>query len=218
LVSPELLVNSSFDFVSGLVALLVSYYAFRANRIVQNSTLRSVSIGFMLLGVGLLLQGFTNAALGLTSDQTAHAILDISGLIYLIIQPVAYFVIAIGYALGAYRNNSQSPTVPAIVLATALQARVALTPAGFLAYSGSELLVLIFLGFVVFQGLLIYSRSKNRFSLLILVAFALLLVAHLITLGGLVVLSQRVLAFASGVQFCGFVSLLVFLVRSGRNG
>jgi hypothetical protein len=82
----------------------------------------------------------------------------------------------------------------------------------------SYFVALLFLAFIVFQGVLIHSRSRNRFSLWVLTAFSLVLGAHLFLLGAVVVLSSGLFLVGAVVQFTGFVSLLVFLLRSGRIG
>ena len=46
--------NILFELISGVVALLVSYYAFHYNKLIENATLKNISLRFMLLGIGLL--------------------------------------------------------------------------------------------------------------------------------------------------------------------
>ncbi|MDG7022783.1 MAG: hypothetical protein JRN07_05220 [Nitrososphaerota archaeon] len=51
---------SVFDLVSGIIALLVSYYAFSARRLIASSVLSALSFGFMLLGAEILVEVVTN--------------------------------------------------------------------------------------------------------------------------------------------------------------
>ena len=78
--------------------------------------------------------------------------------------------------------------------------------------------VLVLLGFIVFQGVLIHLRSKTRFSLLVLFAFVLLLAAHVVLLVSVSALSANLYLVGTLIQFLGFLSLLAFLLRSGRVG
>ena len=50
--------------ISGAVALLISYYAYRANRLVGSILLRYISIGFLILGMSLILQAGTERLVG----------------------------------------------------------------------------------------------------------------------------------------------------------
>ena len=44
-------IDVALDLMSGVVALLVSYYAFRYNKLLAKSTLKFISVGFVMLGV-----------------------------------------------------------------------------------------------------------------------------------------------------------------------
>jgi hypothetical protein len=203
--------------LSGIVAFLTSYYAYRFGRIAESPLLRAITLGFMLLGAGLFLEAATSITLGrtlvdATEFRTLAAIMTFS---YLSIQMTAYLVFAIGYGYLAFGKPSRGVAVSAAVIvgvkAFALE--------GLHRYAVvSYFVALLFLAFIVFQGVLIHSRSRNRFSLWVLTAFSLVLGAHLFLLGAVVVLSSGLFLVGAVVQFTGFVSLLVFLLRSGRIG
>jgi len=200
------------NLVSGFVALLTSYYAWRFNRLIRTPLLTAISIGFMLLGIGLVVDGLTSAVYnGTLVDIIGLRVLAVvETLSYLTIQVLAYFVFAVGYGLVAYGKSAEKALPLTFVGLPALELyRYALA---------SYFLAMVLLGFIVFQGFLIHSRTKSQFSLLVLSAFSLILVAHLILFISVLTLGVGLFLFGTGVQFLGFVSLFAFILRSGRVG
>lgn len=207
--------------LSGMVALLTSYYAYRFGRITGNSLLKAISFGFMLLGLGLFLEAGTSAVLGhtLVGITKYKTLAGVESLSYLSIQMVAYLVFAVGYGYMAFGKFDEDLARPAIAAAATAGSAKALGLTGLYRYAvASYFVVLLLLAFVVFQGLLIHSRSRSRFSLLVLAAFSLVLVAHILLLSAVAELSGSLFLVGTSVQFLGFISLLVFLLRSGRIG
>lgn len=202
------------NLLSGFVALLTSYYAYRFNRVVDNTLLKAISLGFMLLGVGLLAEAGVSVVLGRTVVDTiaGRVVTSIDAFAFLSIQVVAYLVIAVGYGLVAYGRGQRAEALAAIALGGVITS-------GLYRYSlASYFAAFILLGFVVFQGMLIHSRGGGRFSMLVLLAFSLVLVAHLLLFASIILLSGGLFVLGTGVQFLGFLSLLVFILRSGRIG
>jgi hypothetical protein len=198
--------------LSGVVALLTSYYAYRFSKVASSPLLGSLAAGFMLLGIGLLLEAGTSAVLSKTLIDVLRSSLlaGISSFAYLSIQMVAYLVFAMGYAFQAFGRTARQ-VAPAGALIGVV--------AGLYRYAVlSYFVVLILLAFIVFQGLLIHSKSSSRFSMLVLLAFVLILVAHVVLLASVLALSGGWLLLGDGIQFLGFLSLMVFLLRSGRVG
>ncbi len=201
----------SLNILSAIVALLTSYYAYRANRVLDNSVLKAISIGFMLLGIGLVADAGTSLVSGRTLVESfAERILILfATFTYLAVQMVAYLVIAVGYALSAYGKRAERLAPVAFVGSAAL---------GLYSFSLlSYFVALVFLAFVVFQGVLMRSKVKSG-SVMVLLAFSLVLVAHIILLASVATLGSGLFLIGTGVQFFGFVSLLVFVVRSELVG
>jgi len=202
------LIAFCLNLLSAFVALLTSYYAYRFNRLVENPVLRAISVGFMLLGLGLGVDAFTSVFTGQLVVETYadRVFVLLATFTYLTVQMVAYLVIALGYARVAYGGRPR-PVVPAILVGSAA--------IGLYGYSLlSYFVALVLLGFVVFQGLLLRSGEKSRFSGMVMLAFVLILVAHLVFLASVLALSGGLFLIGIGVQFLGFLSLLVFVVRS----
>lgn len=215
-----------FNLSSGIIALLVSYYAFQTRRIIESSVLSALSIGFMLLGAALLAEVVTTLSLGLTAAGISRfrTFELLENLAYLILQVVALLIIAIGYARATYgRKGVSLGALPSIatyaVKAAARSSRLTgLALLLFYLFLGLEFVILLILVFIMFQGLLIYSKSRENSSLLVLLAFALIFVGHVVVLRSILEISGAEYLVAAAVQFLGFLLLLAFVIRSGRVG
>ena len=206
------------NIMNALVALLTSYYAYKANRFVSSSVLWAISIGFMLLGIGLVIDAGTSLISGRTlvdiTGRTAgesfsdRVLTLLASLTYLTLQMVAYLVIAIGYARSTYgRPPSAAAAAPAAVVGATL---LSLYSFSILSY----FVTVILLAFVVFQGLLLRSGHAGKLSGMVLLAFALIFAAHCVLLVSVLVLGSGLFLIGAAVQFLGFLSLLIFVVRS----
>lgn len=197
----------SLNVLSAIVALLTSYYATRFNRLVNNSVLRAISIGFMLLGVGLAVDAVTSLFTGrlLVEFPADRLIVLFASFTYLTIQMAAYLIIAVGYVRAVYGKGAVA-AAPVVIVGWAA------TLYNFTVLS--YFVALVLLAFVVFQGLLLRSGRKAGFSAIVLLAFGLILAAHLVLLLSVLTLGSGLFLIGTAVQFLGFVSLLVFVVRS----
>ncbi len=203
------LLSFSLNFLSALVALLTSYYAYRFNRIMENPVLRAISLGFMILGVGLVVDAATSLFTGrlLVESYAERVLVLFAAFTYLTLQMVAYLVIALGYSRAAYGGSKTTAIVPAVVVGAAATS--------LYGYSVLSYLVsLVLLGIVVFQGFLLRSGGKSRFSNIVFLAFGLILAAHLVLLLAVLSLGAGLFLIGTGIQFVGFLSLLAFVVRS----
>jgi hypothetical protein len=203
--------------LSAIVAFLASYYAYRSDRLADSPLLKAISLGFMLLGVGLLAEAGTSVALGRTLVEIAaqRTIVVAATLTYLSIQMVAYLIFAIGYGYMVFGRSQK--VAAAALLATAASRIIDL--AGLYRFAVvSYFVVLVLLAFIVYEGVLIHSETRSRFSLLVLLAFVFILAAHALLLVSVAELAGGLFLIGAAVQFLGFVSLLVFLLRSERIG
>lgn len=216
-----------FNLMSGVVALLVSYYAFRYTRLLENSVLKFISLGFVMLGVGLLIEaGVFSLIVFNVGKLTNDRIFALgTAALYDILQIGAYFLFAFGYLRSAFAGPKKVETVGALSL---IALPIAISPGTQrvrellhltrAVYSVSEILSVIFLAVVVFVGLLSYSETRHRFSLFVLASFVLILIAQAFDLWTALSVSVGLEFVGSAVQFAGFLSLLVFLVWSSKIG
>ena len=216
----------TFDLLSGIIALLVSYYAFQARRWIESSVLSAISFGFMLLGAALLVEVVTTLSLGITAAEASRlrTFELLENLAYLILQVVALAVIAVGYGRATFGKGNLPAAAPSGVVAYAVAAAAKTAKLAGLAlvlyylFLGLEFVILLVLIFIMFQGFLIYSKNRDNSSLLVLLGFALIFVAHAVVLNSILAISGAEYLVAATVQFLGFLSLLAFVIRSGRVG
>ena len=200
------LVTFALNAASAFVALLTSYYAYKSNRLVGSPVLGAINVGFMLLGVGLAVDAGTSIGSGrvLVEFPAERAIGLLTSFSYLALQVAAYLVMAASYSRVVF--GKQGALAPVVLAGAAL---------GLYRFSlVSYFLSVVLLAFIVFQGLLLRTGGKGRFSTMVLLAFVLILVAHLFLLSSVLVLRPELFLAGTGVQFVGFLSLLAFVVRS----
>jgi hypothetical protein len=207
------------NLLSGVVAFLISYYAYKNNRLVGSILLRYISVGFLLLGVSLVLQAGTERVVGLTPVEAfrTRGLEFIIFLVYTALQLIAYGVFAWGYGLSAFVRK-QAPAgaaVPSLVLSSPAKilASALLTLAIYIA---SQIGVIILLMIIVAQGVRVFSHSKSNLAFMVMFGFALIFGGHLLMLGGVLASEGSVFLIGTTIEFCGFLGLLFFLVWSGR--
>jgi hypothetical protein len=220
-------VNIAFNALSGIVALLVSYYAFHYNRLLESETLKFISLGFTLLGVGLILQASVQSLVvfGIGEIYAVRFLAIGTTAIYDFLQVGAYFVLALGYIRAAFSSTRNEVAGNPLAIALAV----------FLATSGetrlrqlfeltrqitiiSDVLAVMLLSMVVFQGTLTYGRTRNRLALFVLISFGLILASRAVGIGSGIGNSVFWFLIATAIQFAGFLSLLIFIAWGGRIG
>lgn len=208
------LVDAVLDLVSGVVALFVSYYAYRYNRLLSSTALLFLSFGFMLLGLGLLSEASVHLFSAVYTRQL-RLFVEASA-VYLVMQVAAYLVIALGYAYEAYRKAALSAPSAASLLLIVRRPPVLLLP--YRLSVSTELLSVIILAIVAYQATLIYTANRNGLAGMVLSGFLLIMLGQTIILGGVLTLSTIGFELGELIRFLGFLALLVFLLRSGRSG
>ncbi|WP_292319702.1 hypothetical protein [Caldisphaera sp.] len=208
-------VNAILYIVSGIVALSVSLVSFKYNKIIKENVLNYISLGFALLGLGLIIQGSLMILLSFNIARISEDLRAtyISSLIYLFLQLIAYTIITIGYTREAYWSNAE-PLLITIILTKKREYFLL----GAYVFDAVQIILIFLLGLIVFSGYLIHMKNKNTFSLLVLIAFSLMLISHIVYLLSSLSFSVNYYFIANIIQFLGFLSLLIFLIRSGHIG
>ena len=196
-----------FEAISGIIALLVTYYATKAYRLTGQKKLSDLSTGFLVLSAGMFgrVVGTWFFFVQYNGDRS-NLIISIVTIAYGVSRIMAYilFVISTRPAHTPVENDSQnSAGISMALLAT------------FLVDQRLEIVAILVLVIVVLQAILNYMTTRSRFALYVLVGFFLLLLSHIWMAGvlanpGLYLLSQ-------GAQLLGFLSLLVMLIQAGRD-
>lgn len=219
MVNPYFVPNSALNLLGGLVALAVSYYAHRYGRVASSSFLRILSLGFTMLGVGLLAQASAFIFFDLNpgiSDRSAF-VYDAT-MVYLTLQAVAYLMIAVSYARrvqGGVGAPGEAAAIGTLQIATVPSSLLLF---GTHVFEFGELILVVLVALIVFQGVLIYGENRNRLALTVLAAFSFILFAHVAKLSASLLSSGVLYLVGDLVQLAGFGLLLLFLMRSGPNG
>jgi hypothetical protein len=219
---PTATIISGLNVLSGAVALLISYYAYKNNRLVGSILLRYISVGFLLLGVSLFLQAGTENLVNITAIEALRkrGIELVAFLLYTTLQLIAYGVFAWGYGLSFFsRGTSKSPAIPAILATTAstvTRRLIELTVLVLAVFLASQVAIVVLLFLIVFQGVRVFTHTHSNLSLMVLFGFVLIFVAHVIMLVAALTLGATINLVGNTIEFCGFVSLVFFLYWSGR--
>jgi len=183
--------------VDAAIAFAISYYALNGYRLARERTLFFLHFSFVLLGVGLLVDGVVTipvlAFRGLSPIMTASYLMRITAEI------VAYSLL-----LFAYLRQTRSSMVETAPLAMTLEYHPLL-----------EIVVFFLVAYLAAQAAMNYSVKKERNSLLVFIGFALLSISHMFFILPPILRLFFVMAHVS--QLLGFVALLTMLVRVART-
>ena len=196
-----------FETISGIIALIVTYYATKAYRLTGQKKLSDLSTGFLVLSAGMFGRvigtWYFFVQLGEEGSQLIIAIVTIA---YGISRIMAYILFVISTRPSHKPDNQEIQNGTGISL---------LLMATFLVDPSLEIITIMVLVVVVLQSILNYLSTGSKFARYVLVGFVLLLLSHIwmaqvATTPGLYLMSQ-------GAQLLGFLSLLVMLIKAGRD-
>jgi hypothetical protein len=196
-----------FEAISGIIALMITYYATKAYRLTGQKKLSDLSTGFLVLSAGMF--GRVVGTLYFITqygEVGSNLIISIVTIAYGMSRIMAYilFVISTRPTKTHFEQEFQNNTdVSMLLMAT------------FLVDTSLEVLAILVLVVVVLQAVLNYMSTRSKFARYVLVGFFLLLLSHILMAGaetspGLYLLSQ-------GAQLLGFLSMLVMLIQAGRD-
>ena len=193
-----------FELISGIIALIVTYYATKAYNLTGQKRLSDLSTGFLVLSAGMFgrVIGTWYFLIQFGTDfEAGGLIFSIVTLAYGFSRIMAYVLFVI--ATRPPRRDSQEVTGVSMLLMST-----------FLVDPSLEVIAILVLVIVVLQAIVNYMSTRSRFARYVLIGFVLLLLSHILmaqvtTNPGSYLLSQV-------AQFLGFLSLLVMLVKAGR--
>lgn len=193
-----------FEFFSGIIALMVTYYASKAYSLTGQKRLSDLSTGFLVLSAGMF--GRVIGTLYFLIRQPSEAIFAIVTIAYGCSRIMAYILFAIATRRSPIHKEEQLPSQSGVGL-------MLLTT--FLVDPSLEVVAILVLVVVVLQSILNYMTTRSKFARYVLIGFFLLLLSHIFMAqvgrnGGLYLLSQA-------SQFLGFLSFLVMLIQAGKE-
>ncbi len=198
-----------FETISGIIALIVTYYATKAYRLTGQKKLSDLSTGFLVLSAGMFGRVIGTWYFFVQLDEAgSHLIIAIVTIAYGVSRILAYIL----FFISIRPSHTHTPDDQEIQNGTGISL---LLMATFLIDPSLEIIAIMVLVVVVLQSILNYLSTGSKFARYVLVGFILLLLSHIwmaqvATAPGLYLMSQ-------GAQLLGFLSLLVMLIKAGRN-
>ena len=191
--------DSLMEFIAFVIAISVAYQALKGYRLSKERTLLYLNLSFVLIGAGLLIDGFASLIVVLARFHRAFLYLSSLGYtINFVAQLVAYGLLVFAYIRQTRNVGSQIA--------------MAALPVLFFGHNPVAELILIFLlAYITIQTAINYSIYKSASSLLVFGAFVSLSVAHLFFL--FFTLVPVFFPFAHIAQLFGFLLLLAMLLR-----
>ena len=196
-----------FETISGIIALMVTYYATKAYRLTGQKKLSDLSTGFLVLSAGMF--GRVVGTLYFITqygEVGSNLIISIVTIAYGMSRIMAYilFVISTRPSKAHFEQEGQNNAgISMMLMAT------------FLVDTSLEIVAILVLVVVVLQAVLNYMSTRSKFARYVLIGFFLLLLSHIWMAGvaanpGLYLLSQA-------AQLLGFLSMLLMLIQAGRD-
>ena len=198
-----------FETISGIIALMVTYYATKAYNLTGQKKLSDLSTGFLVLSAGMFGRVIGTWYFFIHADEAgSQGLITIVTIAYGFSRIMAYILFAISTRRTQPRleeDDFNNNGIAMMLLAT------------FLVDPDLEIIAMLVLIVVVLQSILNYMATRSKYALYVLIGFGLLLLSHIWMAqvgspasGGLYLLSQ-------GAQLLGFLSLLVMLIQAGRD-
>jgi len=191
-----------FETISGIIALMVTYYATKAYRLTGQKKLSDLSTGFLVLSAGMF--GRVIGTWYFLVREPSEVVFGIVTVAYGVSRIMAYIIFVVS-TRPVHREPQEQDTASISMLLMAT----------FLVDPSLEIVAILVLVIVVLQAILNYMTTRSKFARYVLIGFVLLLVSHIMmaqvhVAPGLYLLSQ-------GAQLLGFLSFLVMLYQAGRN-
>jgi len=196
-----------FEVISGIIALLITYYATKAYKLTGQKRLSDLSTGFLVLSTGMFGRVIGTLYFIQLGESNQSLILAIVTIAYGMSRIMAYILFAISTRPTHYHQEQEQYDVNGIGL---------MLLATFLVDPSLEVIAILVLVVVVLQAILNYMSTRSKFARYVLIGFFLLLLSHIwmvqvtATSAGYYLLSQA-------AQLLGFLSLLVMLIKAGRD-
>ncbi len=200
-----LLVSILTEPVSAVISFAIGYYAYKSYRMSSARRLFLLHLGFVILGVALLLRFVTFSfliALRLSEPyvQAIRGIVSLGGLVFTSLQLIAYALFSASY-------TSQTESV------VENEKMLAVLPGFYLIFFNPflELISLAIIGYVVARALILFLYKSSGNSLLVLLGFTCFFTSHLFFLFATV---DEILVFLGQmIQLFGFIFFLIMLTR-----
>lgn len=205
--------DAIFQLVTALVAMAVAMYALRGHQWVRETTLFALFLAFLLLSIGLFINGLTLSYASLTGvsfsrSGSSSTIADIGFWAYYVMSMIAYSLLVFAYA----NRLRESPLALAAGGMGRGGAGTALVQAGPI----MELVLVVLLLIIILAQLAHNIVKHNRYSILVTFSFTLLLLSHVLIMFSSI--EDIIYVVGRLLELSGFLALLAVLVGLRRTG
>jgi hypothetical protein len=203
---PLIRLDLAFESISGIIALIIAYYATKAYNLTEQKRLADLSTGFLVLAIGMFSHvigtWYFFVRLGIEGDvgPELRTTMTIVTLAYHFLQIMAYAL----FVLSTRRGGRAEQPEMAMLMALPV-----------LIDANLELITILVMLVVVVQALMNYATVRSRFALYVFAGFFLIFLNHLF----LMTAEENVLRYllSQGLQFLGFIALLLMVYKVGRE-
>ena len=195
-----------FEVISGIIALMVTYYATKAFRLTGQKKLSDLSTGFLVLSFGMFGRVIGTWYFFQLGEEGTGLIFSIVTIAYGMSRIMAYILFVISTRPTHTHTEQESQSMNGISM---------MLLATFLVDPSLEIISILVLIIVVLQAILNYMSTRSKFALYVLIGFFLLLLSHIWMAG--VIANPGLYLLSQGAQLLGFLSLMVMLIKAGRD-
>lgn len=185
------------DLVSGIIALIVSFFSYKCYTTVKDKRFLLFELSFLIMGLGMEMRGFS---LIIASKRTFHIVLTCI-LIEAVARIVAYVILAMAYTIQL--------TSLGMMLVSVYSFRI------FVIDPIVDTIAIFLLSYITFNIGLTLFKGKSKLTLVVFIAFSLLIFSHVFSIIGHYVPSLLHLILSYSTQLVSFILLLVALLRVG---
>jgi hypothetical protein len=202
------------EMVSVFVSVLIGYYASKAYKASSAKGLLYLSLGFIILGLGIFLRTTTATFFVLVNRVTdvvpssLAGLSNVAGVVFTITQLVAYALFIAAYVY-QFKGVGQNIGVEGVAAA-------AVFPVARLFYIPTlEILAIVMLGFVAVSSMMNWLHRRTLNSALVFVGFGFMFVSHILYL--FIIFNEGFLFIGQLSQLVGFICLLLMLAKVNRT-
>ncbi len=193
-----------FESISGIIALIIAFYATKAYNLTEQKRLSDLSTGFLVLSIGMFSHVigtwyfYVRPGIEGPIPELATTI-NVVTLTYHFLQIMAYVL----FVLSTRRGGRVKQPEMAMLVALPILIDVNL-----------ELITIFVMLVVVLQALLNYASVRSRFALYVLGGFFLIFLSHIF----LITAEENVFRYlvSQALQLLGFLTLLLMVYKVGR--
>ena len=185
------------DLTSGVIALIVSFFAYKCYTTVKDKRFLLLELSFLIMGLGMGMRGFS---LMIASKRTFHIVLTCI-LIEAVARIVSYMILAVAYTMQLMSLG--------MTLIGVYPLRI------FIIDPMVDTIAIFLLSYVTFNIGVTLLKGKSRLTLVVFIAFSLLIFSHVFSIIGYYVPSLLYLMLSYSAQLASFILLLIALLKVG---